>query len=48
MKVWIDRAEKLDGDLILTLKIKRALIGRMGTDFLVGPVMIGEGLVILN
>jgi len=40
--------ERLWGDLTAAFQYLKGLIRTMGTDFLVGPVVTGQGLMVLN
>ena len=39
---------RLRGDLIAAFQYLKGLIRKMGTDFLVGPAAIGQGVMVLN
>ena len=39
---------RLQGDLTAAFQYVKGLIRKMGTDFLVGPLVIGQGVVVLQ
>jgi len=39
---------RLQGDLIAAFQYLKELLTKIGTDFLVGPLVIGQGVMVLN